>query len=617
MILVRVIVSRSSSSLHPAIERHDVIMKAWGNSLLRCVFALLIGISGAFVAATVATAQTTSLAPPQVYHASPTGVNFDDSRYVYSTTDLSVGPLTLTRSYLSGPQLNGSQYFGSNWTHNYDVWLASNCPSTTPCISVVVGRTTYKFNRFGSIGSYQFWADGTAVGTTLEFDGTTYLFTDRQGTKYQFTASVPAFGSAGQRLASVTSANGHILTLTYDSSNHLKIVSSNQGYALVFDYESHGYVSAACGFNLTLGTVGTSSTCSGATLKTAYSYATVSGVVRLSSFTDVLGNSASVGSVDETASTPTCVIYLPGGACRVAFSGDSVGLAQTLGDGTVWHFAAVGDIDFNNGPTTYESMTMIDPNGGTFKYAPVTDYSTGKTSYYTIDQLGHTTNVDTYGGFDMLFTLPEGNKVQPLYNTRYAQVGNTFIAKPGTSLSDITQGAATFPTPNSTGSAYSPCDNPITCNEPLTVTDGNGNVTTYTYDSTHGGVLTETSPANGAGVSAVVRHAYAQKYAYIKNSGGTYSAAATPIWLRTEDRSCNTTATVSGACAGGSTDEVVTSYDYGPASGPNNLLLRGKAVTAWDPVTSSYLTLRTCYTYDWMGNKVSETSPRANLSSCS
>ena len=46
-------------------------------------------------------------------------------------------------------------------------------------------------------------------------------------------------------------------------------------------------------------------------------------------------------------------------------------------------------------------------------------------------------------------------------------------------------------------------------------------------------------------------------------------------------------------------------------------LLRGKALTAYDTATSSYVTLRTCYGYDWMGNRISETSPRANLSSCS
>ncbi len=64
------------------------------------------------------------------------------------------------------------------------------------------------------------------------------------------------------------------------------------------------------------------------------------------------------------------------------------------------------------------------------------------------------------------------------------------------------------------------------------------------------------------------------------------------------------------ACSGGSGDEVVTTYDYGPDSGPNNLFLRGVAVTA-DGVT-----LRTCYGYDANGHKTYETKPRAGLASC-
>jgi YD repeat-containing protein len=57
-------------------------------------------------------------------------------------------------------------------------------------------------------------------------------------------------------------------------------------------------------------------------------------------------------------------------------------------------------------------------------------------------------------------------------------------------------------------------------------------------------------------------------------------------------------------------DEVLTTYDYGPDSGPNNLLLRGKAVTA------DGKTARTCYAYDALGNKISETSANAQLANC-
>jgi YD repeat-containing protein len=61
-------------------------------------------------------------------------------------------------------------------------------------------------------------------------------------------------------------------------------------------------------------------------------------------------------------------------------------------------------------------------------------------------------------------------------------------------------------------------------------------------------------------------------------------------------------------------DEVRTDYDYGPDSGPNNLLLRGQTVTSTDGGVTTVL--RTCYGYDGQGNRISETQPRADLASC-
>ena len=87
-------------------------------------------------------------------------------------------------------------------------------------------------------------------------------------------------------------------------------------------------------------------------------------------------------------------------------------------------------------------------------------------------------------------------------------------------------------------------------------------------------------------------------------------ALTAPVWLLSTEKSCNTSATSAGACAAGSSDEVTTTYDYGPDSGPNNLWLRGKVVTAGG------VSLRTCYGYDVSGNKISETSPRAGLAVC-
>ena len=63
-------------------------------------------------------------------------------------------------------------------------------------------------------------------------------------------------------------------------------------------------------------------------------------------------------------------------------------------------------------------------------------------------------------------------------------------------------------------------------------------------------------------------------------------------------------------------DEVITAYDYGPNSGPNNLLLRGVTVTAPTGNGSGTLTSRTCYSYDSRGNRISETGPGAAPASC-
>lgn len=154
-----------------------------------------------------------------------------------------------------------------------------------------------------------------------------------------------------------------------------------------------------------------------------------------------------------------------------------------------------------------------------------------------------------------------------------------------------------------------------TCAKPEWTKDANGNVTTYTYSPDHGGILRKTGPAvqtrqPGGGFASVTpqtRYSYALRDGWTPNGVGGYAQ----IWVLTQESFCRVGAPNPGGigCALAN-DEVVTSYDYGPSAGPNLLLLRGKVVTA-DGVS-----LRTCFGYDDHGRKVSETSPRANLTSC-
>jgi YD repeat-containing protein len=150
-----------------------------------------------------------------------------------------------------------------------------------------------------------------------------------------------------------------------------------------------------------------------------------------------------------------------------------------------------------------------------------------------------------------------------------------------------------------------------TCNSVIKYQDpANGGIPDIQYSDTYGGPVYEQWPANGNNLYLIKRYEYEQRYAWIKDSGGTYVHAPTPLYVRSAERACRNSNSWSGTCAAGPSDETVTTYDYGPDSGPNNLLLRGKVVT------SDGVSLRTCYGYDDLGNKISETTANASLGSC-
>ena len=206
-------------------------------------------------------------------------------------------------------------------------------------------------------------------------------------------------------------------------------------------------------------------------------------------------------------------------------------------------------------------------------------------------------NSGTYG-----VALPEGNAITRQCDARGNVTSTTLVPKAGSGLASISSSATYPPTclrPN----------NPKTCNKPTAVIDGRGLETDFTYDSNHGGVLTETLPAAGSGPTGSIRpqkrYSYAQYYAYVKNSAGNLVQAASPVWLPTQVSECRSSA----SCAGGS-DEVLTTYEYTPAAAVNRLLVRGQVVT------SGGISLRTCYAYDSLGNQTSVTVPRAALSAC-
>lgn len=197
-------------------------------------------------------------------------------------------------------------------------------------------------------------------------------------------------------------------------------------------------------------------------------------------------------------------------------------------------------------------------------------------------------------------TYPEGNYVEFDYDDRRNVTQQRSYPKPGSGEPVLTT-TLSFP---------ATCSNPKSCNKPTAVTDPNGNTTNYTYAPQHGGMLTVTGPPDASGVRPQTRYEYAQRYAWYKNASGNYVQGPVAHWLLVKEEFCKTTAASGNGCAGGASDEVVTTYDYGPNSGPNNLLLRGIIVTA------DGQSLRTCFGYDKMGRRISETQPKGTGGTC-
>ncbi len=159
------------------------------------------------------------------------------------------------------------------------------------------------------------------------------------------------------------------------------------------------------------------------------------------------------------------------------------------------------------------------------------------------------------------------------------------------------------------------------CNKPVWVKDGKGAQTDYSYHVASGQVASVTGPAvsaNGVSTRPATRYQYTQKYAYYRKHSDSVERADSPLWLPASEFHCRTTNANPSGCDGGELDTVRTHYYYGPQDGsPNNLLLRGKSVTAEGDV-GVVSTRVTCYAYDNAGNRIAETLPKGAsvLESC-
>lgn len=524
--------------------------------------------------------------------------------------------------------------------------------------------TGYLYQSGGPVAVLSY-ASGTKDSSTVVYtlrqpDGTVITFRPMGG----YDCANQTWYSAVRRCAFVSQIvqpDGTMLSFDYTTTGgstgnlaRLRKVTSSRGYALLLE-GSGSLVSKACVLNLAVAPVPSGGLCPTGVPTTTYSYASFSRP-SLASVTGPTGDTASF-TYALSGSDYTMGFIKPGQSSAWLTNGfilnadeeqtsEEIVKTQSFADGRTYIYvydtppinitaagtgAVVGGHYTDNlGRVTYVTYGFP-ATPGTDAIPPCTShpceqpepdqdnsvYQQTQGPIEVIDPLGRSNTADYCDPYVMAhgpswyhsrcattvvqsYTDPEGGKTMLKHDGAGNVTEARHIAKPGSGLADIV-----------TSATFAPCNTtPLSCTKPLTTTDARGNVTTYTYDSSHGGVLTETDPADSHGVQRVKRYAYVQRYAWISNGSGGYVQAATPVWLLSTEKSCNTSATSGGACAAGSGDEITTTYDYGPDSGPNNLWLRGKVVTAGG------VSLRSCTGYDSQGNAVSQTSARAGLTVC-
>lgn len=616
------------------------------HALTASIFAIALPNAAAF------SAETKLIDVPTLkYNLSLGGVDLNTGRYVYSEVDLAIGPeesgLKLVRML---PHSAAKQVFG-NFSHNWDFYIRVvgwNIDKGEPGLPdlrayVYIGGRAYTFEACNNCIGYTYKSGGplarlttntgnpkTATaynfrdpsGREIAFSGTSRTVTDPDGTQYQIQA-------IGAQSASIRSSRGYAFLLMYQN----------------------GVVTKACALNLTIAPIPATGLCPTGNVQTTYAYDAAN--LRMTAATDTGGATSTfvngiiafgetIGFVKAGHSQPWLTNTMTSESDE---KGDINRIVerQQFADGRLYIYNYQRSPITTNRPSpgivgvnalsdpsgvliSYTKSFPIQPGSRTCLMFPCSfdmpdDYlkysyqaTPGPTSI--IDELNRETTADycdpvVMAGLPAIeqdrcavvpmvsMTDPEGNVTKFKYDGEENVTELRKVAKAGSGLADAV-----------TTAAYD-VNNPKALTKPIWVKDALGNQTDVTYSPLHGGIMTQTGPAVN-GVRPQSRFTYEQRYARVSNGSGGFVQVSTPVWLLTQESFCRTssaTGTPAPPCSVAN-DEVRTTYDYGSLTGASNLSLKGKVVTA-DGVS-----LRTCFGYDVMGNRISSTTPRAGLSVC-
>ncbi|MBA4163082.1 MAG: hypothetical protein C0510_00395 [Erythrobacter sp.] len=565
--------------------------------------AALAWLAGAFCLMCPGNPALAQTAPPAPVRSSidGNGVDLFDGTYNTATPPLTMGDAE------SGIEFRRTSN-GASWTDTTIGYLSLSGSTMT----VSIGPFSDSFSV--SAGVY---TSTEGNGSTLTYNGTSkiYTYTQANGTVILFDQTkvneLAPYGNTGL-ITSLTSPDGETLTYAYQSVQYCKTykpsgfgylctlygyafrlasVTSSYGYRLQptysYSYEYNpddpSYQPDWYYFSLVTGMNGLNLASSASTVQVTqgYSSETIGGYVYYV-VTDALSRQTKYKMGGYAGSVSA--VRLPGS------SSDDISVTYTSGK--------VTGVTIAGGTTTYSrsdagstrTVTVTDPlsQATTFQFdipsrrlTSVTN-ALSQTTAYQYDTSGRLTRV----------TIPEGNYVQYAYDARGNVTEQRRVAKSAGTPADVVL----------TAGYGSSCSNPKTCNQPNWTRDALSNQTDFTYDSTHGGVLTATLPAAaGGGTRPQVRYSYTGLQAYYYQ-GGSIVASGQAAYKLTGTSTC----LVSASCTGAAEESKVT-IGYGPQTAGVGNNLRPVSVTR--ATGNGSISQTTSLSYDAVGNLFSVDGP--------
>lgn len=230
------------------------------------------------------------------------------------------------------------------------------------------------------------------------------------------------------------------------------------------------------------------------------------------------------------------------------------------------------------------------------------DEGKGDMPYEIKDELGRSTKLEMRlnDNHYTKITFPEGNYDTYSYDPRFNITSKYSYPKPGSNLNPRTE----------TQGFASSCVNINNCNKPSFYIDANGRKYDFLYTD-FGEKSSEMGPPPlPGGARPLKRYTYVQRSAYILNSSGALVSPYGMMWVPDSIVECQTSAGDDTPACDPSAFIRTTSYVYGQAGTPDSLMVKGVLVSA------NGETLTTCFQYDKFRRLISETKPRAGLSSC-